>query len=146
MRPMVGIALAAVLALTGCSDDDGGSEADASQTLSSAAGDRVAPTDLPDVPALKRAKGAVGDLELGECEVTAGKQSLSGTVTSSRKKTADYVVQVDWINKHSDVRGRLVHVERDVEPGQTREWEATATVSSGATQCVPNVRAGHLAD
>lgn len=141
------VALVAVLALglTACSDDGGSDapKANASETPT-VASDRVAPAGLPDVPTLARARGAASDVELGDCAVEAGQQSVAGTVTSTRKKPGDYVLTISWTNDRSDVRGRAVVVEKAVQPGESRDWEATAAVAAGATQCVPNVRVGRL--
>lgn len=105
---------------------------------------RVAPDELPEAPALKKPKGAVGDVELGDCAIESGEQSVTGTITSSRMKARDYVVTISWTNDSSDVRGRAVVVEKAVEPGESREFEVTGEVADAATRCVPNVRAGKL--
>lgn len=73
-----------------------------------------------------------------------GEQTITGTLTGSGKKPHDYVVVISWTNDRSDVRGRAVVVEKAVEPGESRDVKATATVVEGAKQCVPNVQAGQL--
>lgn len=133
------------LGLTGCGGNDDGEASDSkTDVTASVVSNRVSPADLPEVPALKKAKGAVSDVELGDCAVEPGEQSVTGTITSSRKKSRDYVVTISWTNDSSDVRGRAVVVEKAVEPGESRDFEVTAEVGDGATQCVPNVRAGKL--
>ena len=139
-----GLLLCLGLANCGGEDESGEATEDKTDDTASVVSDRVAPDELPEVPALKKAKGAVGDVEVGDCTVEAGEQTVTGTITSSRKKPRDYVVTISWVNDKSDVRGRAVVVEKAVEPGESREFEVTGEVAEGATQCVPNVRAGKL--
>ncbi|KRF20993.1 hypothetical protein ASG90_00830 [Nocardioides sp. Soil797] len=147
-RPLLVAVTLLSLALSACGGDgDGSSKADQAKeepSTTAAVGDRVAPKDLPRVPALGQAAGAVSDVKVGDCSVAAGEQQVTGSVTGSGKKARDYVVVISWINKHSDVRGRAVVVEKSVAPGESRDWRATATVAAGATECVPNVQAGSL--
>lgn len=144
-RPLLATVMLLCLALTACGGDDSKADSAQGETPDTAAAlDRVAPAGLPDVPSLKRSTGAVSDLELGDCPVSAGEQQVSGTLTGSGKKARDYVVVVSWINEHSDVRGRSVVVEKSIAPGESRDWKVTAIVAAGATECVPNVQAGTL--
>lgn len=147
-RPRLAIVAAALLLGFGtasCSDDSSDKSDDKpTAAASEKSNERVAPEGLPEIPKLAKAKGAVGDLELADCEVDAGEQTVSGTIASTAKKVRDYVVTISWVNDSSDVRGRAVVVEKAVEPGAERDFEATADVAAGATQCVPNVRAGTL--
>ena len=100
----------------------------------------VSPSDLPDVPALKRERGgAIKDLELGECATDKGKQEVAGTITSSLEKKADYLVTVSWTTSSGDVMGRGFAVLKGVAPGASEDFTIEAKVAGGATQCVSGV-------
>ncbi len=148
MKKAISLALAAgvlAAALTGCTDDgDGTPEADGSGSASAATEgvdpSNVSPSDLPDIPALKRERGgAIKDLDLGECATDKGKQEVSGTITSSLKKRADYLVTVSWTTSSGDVMGRGFAVLKGVAPGASKDFTIEAKVADGATQCVSGV-------
>ncbi len=148
MKKSISLALAAgvlAVALSGCTGDGDTPDAEAS---SSAAGEatqavdpaNVSPSDLPDIPALKRERGgAIKDLELGECATDKGNQEVSGTITSSLKKKADYLVTVSWTTSSGDVMGRGFAVLKGIAPGASEDFTIKAKVADGATQCVSGV-------
>lgn len=138
--------LALTLPLAACSgDDDGGKEAggkdDATQAVDPA---RVSPSDLPKVPDLKKAKGAIADASFGECATAAGTQEVTGTVTNGTKKATDYVVTVSWVNDTSDVLARAVATLERLEPGEERGVELAAEVPDAVTTCTFHVQRGNL--
>ena len=144
-KKTMSIALAAGLltaALAGCSGDDKGPDGDSSTSASPSAVDpaRVSPSDLPDIPVLKKEQGgARNDLELGECLTDSGKQSVKGTITSTLEKKADYLVTVSWTTSSGDVMGRGFALLKGVRPGQSKDFTIRAKVADGATDCVPGV-------
>lgn len=72
--------LALTLPLAACSgDDDTDKDKSASDDSTAVDPSRVSPTDMPKVPMLRKAKGAIADASFGEC-------------------ATDYVVTVSWIN------------------------------------------------
>jgi hypothetical protein len=141
--------LALAAALAACSgDDDKGPSADKSPQASDSTSvdpSNVSPDNLPSVPKVKGEKGAISALTLGDCDTAAGKQKVSGEITSSAKKSADYLVTLSWTTSDGDVMGRGFAVLQDVEPGATEELEIEAQVAKGATQCVPGVVYGTIA-
>jgi hypothetical protein len=100
---------------------------------------------MPAIPKVQGAQGAIGDLTLGDCATDAGKQTVTGEITSSAKKSADYLVTLSWTTSDSDVMGRGFAVLQDVEPGATETFEIQAKVAKGATLCVPGVVYGAIA-
>ncbi|MEZ5093179.1 hypothetical protein [Nocardioides sp.] len=145
-KKTMSLALAAGLlaaALAGCSgDDDPGSEGSTSPSASSTGVDpgNVSPSDLPDIPVLKKEQGgARDDLELGECPTDSGKRAVKGTITSTLKKRADYLVTVSWTTSSGDVMGRGFALLKGVGPGESQDFTIRAKVADGATQCVPGV-------
>lgn len=147
MKKAISLALAAgvmTVALTGCTDDgDGAPDGEGSATAGATEGvdpANVSPSDLPDIPALKKERGgAIKDLELGECATDKGDQEVSGTITSSLKKRADYLVTVSWTTSSGDVMGRGFAVLKGVAPGASEDFTIEAKVADGATQCVSGV-------
>lgn len=144
---VAGLLIASVTACSG--DNDSSSEKDPSSDKTPVASDsvdpaKVSPSDLPEPPEVKNGRGAISALTLGECEKEAGKQSVSGEITSSAKATADYLVTVSWTTAASDVMGRGFKVLRDVAPGDTVEFTINAEVADGATECVPGVMFGNI--
>jgi hypothetical protein len=131
--------------LAGCSSD--GSETpdakgDSTSPSSSQSVDpgNVSPPNLPEVPVLKRERGgAIKDLSLGDCATDAGKQQVSGTITSSLKRPADYLVSVSWTTSAGDVMGRGFKLLKGVAPGAKQDFTIEAKVADGATQCVSGV-------
>lgn len=146
-KKAISLALAAgvlAAALAGCTGDGTpGAEGSASATGGATEGvdpANVSPSDLPDIPALKRERGgAIKDLELGECPTDKGKQEVTGTVTSSLKRKADYLVTVSWTTSSGDVMGRGFAVLKGVAPGSSEDFTIEAKVADGATQCVSGV-------
>ncbi len=140
------LALAALVAVSGCSGDDDTPKKESQDPKASAAVDpsRVSPEDLPEAPELRKAKGAVADASFGECATTAGRQEVAGTVTNGGKKAADYVVTVSWINDTSDVLARGVGVVKDLAPGAEREVTLSAKVPEGISTCTFHVLRGNL--
>jgi hypothetical protein len=126
-------------AATACSGDDEPSAKKSPDAAESVDPANVSPSDLPKVPKVKKPKGAINDLTLGDCETDAGRQTVTGELTSSAEKQADFLVTISWTTGSSDVMGRGFAVLRDVEPGATEEFEIEAKVAKGATQCVPGV-------
>jgi hypothetical protein len=146
-RPLTALlaALALAAALTACSSDDepeGGEKSPAATESVDPA--NVSPPNLPKVPQVKGEKGAIDALTLGECETDAGQQTVTGEITSPAKKSADFLITVSWTTSDSDVMGRGFAVLQDVEPGDTEEFEISAKVAEGATQCVPGVVFGTI--
>jgi hypothetical protein len=131
--------------LTGCSGDDGDKtpDADASKSPSQSESvdpDKVSPTDLPKIPVLKKEQGgAIKDLELGDCDTDKGEQVVSGTLTSSAGKPADFLVTVSWTTGSGDVMGRGFKLVKGLAPGESVDFDIEAQVADGATQCVPGV-------
>ncbi len=144
--------VAGVLAfsLAGCSGDDGEKDkpkADATSAPSdqeSVDEANVSPPNLPKVPVVRREKGAIKDVTFGDCATKAGDQTITGEVTSSAKNTVDYLVTVSWTTGSGDVMGRGFAVIEAMEPGATEEWEITAKVKDGATQCVKGASYGRI--
>jgi hypothetical protein len=104
----------------------------------------VSPPGLPTVPKVRRERGAIQDLSLGECATKAGKQTVTGEITSSAKRPVDYLVTVSWTTGSADVKGRGFAVLQDVAPGATESFEITAKVADGATQCVQGASYGQI--
>ncbi len=146
---LVGSLLVPVVLLTGCSGDDSGSgdKADAGPSASATGpvdpGD-VAPADLPEVPAVRRAEAALDDVELTGCSTDAGEQQVTGTVTNSTGKSRDYAITVSWTDDDSVVLARGVAVVQDVEGGGTAEFELGADVPEAATICTFFVQRGRV--
>ncbi|MGL5809674.1 MAG: hypothetical protein ACRCYQ_07010 [Nocardioides sp.] len=103
--------------------------------------DNVSPP-LKAVPEVRKAKGAIKDLTLGDCETDPGRQSITGRIKASAKKPTDYLVTVSWTTPAGDVMGRGFAVLDDVAPGSTQEFTIKAKIKDGATQCVPGVTYG----
>ncbi len=134
------------LPLAGCSGDDEDPQADGSESPSSSESidpGNVSPSDLPPFPTLKKKQGgAIGDLELGDCATDAGKQEVSGTITSSQKRTTDFLVTVSWTTSGNDVMGLGWKFLKGVKPGDSVDFTIKADVADGATQCVKGVEYG----
>ena len=134
--------------MVGCSKDDGDKpKGDASKSPSPSASvdpSNVSPSDLPTLPVVEGEKGAITDLKLGDCATDAGKQIVSGQITSSASKVADYLVSVSWTTPAGDVMGRGFKVLKAVKPGDTAKFKIRAEVADGATQCVPGVVYGKV--
>ncbi len=144
--PLAALTLAATL--TACSGDDEEPSAENSPSASDPASvdpSNVSPDDLPTIPEVRGAQGAIGALALGDCETEAGKQTVTGEITSPAKKSADYLVTLSWTTSDSDVMGRGFAVLQDVAPGATEEFEIQAKIAKGATLCVPGVVYGTIA-
>lgn len=144
------VVVTSLLGLVGCSGDSdeepkgsGSSDAAASPSGSVDPG-KVSPTDLPTEPAVKGEVGAVQDSTFGDCATDAGKQSVSGSLTSSAKKPQDYVVTVSWVNDTSDVLARGVVVVRDLAPGASKKFTIDADVPKGAATCTFHVVRGSV--
>ncbi len=141
----------AMVFASGCSGDD--TPSDSSSETSGAAAS-AAPTEgvdpakvspkLKKLPVVKKAKGGIRDLELGKCATDAGSQTVKGTITSSAKKSADYLVTVSWTTGAGDVMGRGFAVMQDVAPGDSVDFSITAKIKDGATRCVPGVTYGAI--
>lgn len=134
------------VALAGCSSDTPAPDASEPTTASKPAVDpaRVSPTDLPKLPAVKKAQGAIKDLSLGECKTKAGKQRVEGTIKSSQDKAGDFLVTVSWTTATGDVMGRGFAVVEDIPPGKSESFTIKATVAPGASQCVKGVEFGTI--
>ena len=149
--PLAALALAA--ALSACSGDGEEPSAEKSPSASDPASvdpasvdpSDVSPDNLPEVPEVQGARGAIGDLTLGDCETEAGQRTVTGEITSSAKKSADYLVTLSWTTSDSDVMGRGFAVLEDVAPGATEAFEIRAKVAKGASLCVPGVVYGTIA-
>jgi len=151
---LLAVPAAAVLALglVACSGDDDGADGggDPSSTASASGGadgeetpGTVSPP-LPDAPKIRRAKGAVADIQLEECPTDEGEQVATGTVTNPRGKATDYLITISWVNDTSDVLGRGYATIQDLEGGDSTEWEAVGQVAAGATDCTTNVQRGRI--
>jgi hypothetical protein len=147
-KQFTALLFAALLALTvtGCSKDkDKEASSDKSPTASESVNpDNVSPSNLPEPPKVKGLQGAIDDLSLGECATDAGKQTVSGEITSSADSAADYLVTVSWTTAAGDVMGRGFKVLQDVAPGATKSFKIKAEVAEGATQCVPGAVYGTI--
>jgi hypothetical protein len=151
------VSAALALALTACTDDEPKADPSPSATASvestatestateSVDPSNVSPDGLPTIPEVKGAKGDIGALTLGECHTEAGRQTVTGEVTSSAAKSTDYLVTLSWTTGDSDVMGRGFAVVRDLEPGATEGFTIKAAVAKGAAQCVPGVVYGNVA-
>lgn len=137
-----------LLGLAGCSGDSdkepkgSGSSGAAASPTGSVDPDKVSPTDLPTEPAVKDEAGAVQDATFGDCSTDAGKQTVTGSLTSSAKKSQDYVVTVSWVNDTSDVLARGVVVVKDLAPGASKKFTIDADVPKGAATCTFHVVRG----
>lgn len=137
--------VALTLPLAACSGDDDPEKDESAQGDSTAVDpSRVSPTDMPKVPTLRKAKGAIADASFGECATDAGTQEVTGTVTNGTKGATDYVVTVSWINDTSDVLARGVATVKGLEPGQEREVTVEADVPDAVTSCTFHVQRGRL--
>lgn len=142
------IALSGFLAfsVSACSKDekkDKDPKADKSPSASESVDPgRVSPSDLPVPPKVRKEKGAISDLTMGECETKSGKQSIDGELKSSAKAPADFLVTVSWTTASGDVMGRGFKVFQDLGPGENVKFTIDAEVADGATQCVKGVSYG----
>jgi len=142
------LATAIALSLGACSSDDKDKDKEADGPSKSASAEEsvdpanVSPANLPKVPKVKKAKGAINDLKLDKCAFEEGKQSVTGEITSSAKDPVDYLVTVSWTTASSDVMGKGFVVIKDIKPGGTESFKVEAKVKDGATQCVPGVTYG----
>lgn len=105
---------------------------------------RVSPS-LKALPEVKGRKGAIGDLTIDDCDTAAGKQKVSGSITSSANKVTDYLVSVSWTTAAGDVMGQGFKVLKKVAPGDTAEFTIKTQVADGATQCVNGAERGKIA-
>lgn len=139
-------ALVLALGLAACSGEDDKDDADGTGGESTVAVDpsRVSPSDLPEVPEVKKGQGAISDTTFGECATDAGRQRVTGTVENSTTSKADYVVTVSWINETSDVLARGVAVVEDLGAGASSEIEVSAEVPEGVSNCTFHVVRGAL--
>jgi hypothetical protein len=143
--PVVALALAATLTACNGDDEPGALNSPSASDPASVDPSNVSPGNLPAIPEVQGARGAIDALTLGDCETEAGKQTVSGDITSSAKRPADYLVTLSWTTSDSDVMGRGFAVLQDVAPGATEEFEIQAKVAKGATLCVPGVVYGTIA-
>ena len=149
--PLAALALTATLSACSGDDEEPSAEKTPSASDSSSADPgnvdpgNVSPGNLPKVPKVQGAQGAIGALTLGDCETEAGTQTVTGEITSSAKKSADYLVTLSWTTSDSDVMGRGFAVLQDVAPGATEAFEIQAKVAKGASLCVPGVVYGTIA-
>ncbi|MCA0297045.1 MAG: hypothetical protein LCH96_17375 [Actinobacteria bacterium] len=97
---------------------------------------------LPQEPTVSDQTGAVKDATFGSCSTTAGKQEVTGKITSSAATTTDYVVTVSWVNGTSDVLARGVAVLKDIPAGGEKDFTLKADVPEGATTCTFHVVRG----
>jgi hypothetical protein len=144
--PLVAVP-AMLVALAGCSDDDGGDDEprDSAETASDSPSasetstpPTITPPDTPVPPTVGKAAGALDDIEWdpASCSTEPGEQSVSGTLTNSTDRATGYLVQISWTTATSDTLGLGYDVVRGAEPGEETEWEITADVPEGVTQCV----------
>ncbi len=144
------------MSLAGCSGDDesgdrsgdgaGETAGDTASPSGSPTAITTSPPDLPTPPQVGRAEGAVADVDWDPttCETSPGTQTVSGTLTNPTTASTGYVVTISWTNATSDVLALGYQVVRGVKPDQEREWELSADVGEGATQCVINVLRGTI--
>jgi hypothetical protein len=103
--------------------------------------------ELAAVPHLRGSRGAVRDLDLGECVASSTRVSVTGRIESSQRAVCDFVVVLEWIDDTGDVRGRGVVILADVQP-EERRWFTLATpvkgVADESVRCVPQAYAGVL--
>jgi hypothetical protein len=104
----------------------------------------ITPADVPTPPVVRKAQGAVADVEWDQasCTTRAGTQTTSGTLTNPTDERTGYLVQVSWTSATSDVLGLGFDVVRGARPGAETPWEVEAEVPEGATQCVLTVQRG----
>ncbi|WP_139979824.1 FxLYD domain-containing protein [Nocardioides litoris] len=143
-----------LLAVAGCSGDDGDGEAGGqSETASESSTPSEAPTtgtispkNLPQLPKIGQAQGAVADVEWdqSECGTTPGEQTVAGTVTNSTDDPTGYVIQINWTNATSDVLASNFATVRGAQPGEAEDWEVQADVPEGVTQCTIFAQRGSL--
>ncbi|MGL5827001.1 MAG: hypothetical protein ACRCYU_19635 [Nocardioides sp.] len=145
MAAATGVLAWSLVACSGGQDDpEAGKSSKEPSTQESVDPAKVSPVGLPDIPKVKRERGAIQDLSLGDCATEAGKQTVKGTITSSAKKTVDYLVTVSWTTGAGDVMGRGVEVLKDVKPDATEKFKITAKVAEGATLCVQGASYGRI--
>lgn len=145
---------ALVIALAGCSDDggdgDGGSAGgeEASDTSSpestESSAPSITPVDVPTPPEIRQKVGARDEVEWDQasCPIEPGEQTTGGTLTNPTKDRTGYLVQVAWTTAAGDVLGRGFDVVRGADPDEETDWEVTAEVPEGVTQCVLTVERG----
>ncbi len=138
-----------VLLLSGCSGDEAGGGANADAASSPSASDVADPdglplADLPEMPAVRKAKAALDDVEFADCSSDAGQQEVTGTVTNPTGKPYDYAITVSWTNDQSEVLARGVTVVQDVEGGGSADFEVGADVPAAATTCTYFVQRGKV--
>ena len=142
---VAGVAVAALL-LAGCSggDDDpsGGGGDDTPSATASVDPDAVSPSDLVAVPEVRRPRGALSDVEFGECSAEPGEQVVTGTVTNPTGTRRDYAITVSWTNDSSDVLARGVAVVEGLAGGASEQFELSAVVPDAATTCTYYVQRG----
>lgn len=134
--------LSAALGLTACA---GTTQPTASQSAApSTSPVEPAPVtpSLKPLPTMQIKGGAIRDLVVGECGTSAGRQKVSGTLTSSQAGTQDFLITITWTNANGDVRGRGFEVVRDLARGKTKQLSISAEVADGAARCVMGVDFG----
>lgn len=143
-----------VLALAGCSGDDEGDEGGAgpetpsgsaeATASGSATAPAISPADLEDLPEVRQSTGAVKDITWDQttCSTSPGEQTTGGTLTNPTDARTGYLVSISWTTDGGDTLARGFQVVRGARPGDEVEWEVTAEVPEGATQCVPFVQRG----
>lgn len=120
-RPFVALAL--LLVLSACGDDESRAQ-------------------VP--PTLRDAQPAAKDVKVDECDFAPGEQSVSGHVTNGGDRAFDYVIQVGWTDNGLESHGGGFAVVEQLAPGKSADWTVNATITAGATQCIPVVLRGVL--
>ncbi len=141
---VITLALAALLGLSSCTGTNQPSASpSASPSTSAADQDRVSPS-LQALPSIEIKGGAIRDVVIGECPTAPGKQTVTGTLTSSQAGKQDFLISISWTNANGDIRGRGFEVLRNLARGDTKRLSITAQVAEGATRCVTGVSFGTL--
>jgi hypothetical protein len=142
--PLAVVLTAAVVAITGCSSDPGGSGTAAPPTHAPSPGAVKAapglpkgvnqvvkvPTQVPNEPQLRH------DVAITVCDAAASGWHAAGTATNTGKKVRDYTITVFFTTKHATVIG-TGRTKVSVDPGSRETWSITDDFTAPeGTQCV----------
>jgi hypothetical protein len=97
-------------------------------------------TDIEDTPGSgANLEGALADNTMGSCERDGDEWVVSGTITNSTDKTADYRIYVSLLNSSNDTRA-LVQVDVDgVAVDASEDWDTSIPVAEDGLSCVLRV-------
>lgn len=91
------------------------------------------------------AEPVAADADLDDCDLSAGDQSVDGTIRNTADQPRDFVISIGWTDENLDSLGGGYAVVKRLGAGKEADFTVQATVAADADQCIPVVLRGTLA-